>query len=250
LAGPTVAQSGERDEGEWTFVVSPLFVWGKSVDGTSTLAGSEAPVELDFQDDILENLDLSLTFRLEAQKGRFSYYAEYNFGRLEPESTGQIGPVEVSTEVTSEETMSEVGVFWAFSERQQSRLELLAAIRYFKEDLDVDFDKTAAGSNSTSSVGEISGGDSWWNGVLGARYRMQLSRSWTLTLRGDVGYGGEDNTSLQGVGLVNYRFNSWGSAFFGYRYLSIDFDNGRSGADGYAYDVEQQGPLLGLNIHF
>jgi len=33
-------------------------------------------------------------------------------------------------------------------------------------------------------------------------------------------------------------------------FMSYDYDNGRTGFDRYAYDATQQGPLMGLNIHW
>lgn len=241
--------SGESSH-DWEFVVSPLFLWAKNVDGSSALAGNEMPTELDFQDDILENLDATFTFRAEARKHRLGYYVEYNFARLEPESMGQLGPVEFVSRVDYEDTLLEAGILWSVQASRQQRVEVLAAARYFDQQIDVDISRSAGAQQGSSSAGEISGGDSWWNGVMGVRYTRAFSTNLAFSVRGDVGYGGEDSKSYQAVGLLNYRFNDWGAAFAGYRYLAVDFDNGRANRDGYSTDVDQQGPLLGVSIYF
>jgi hypothetical protein len=41
-----------------------------------------------------------------------------------------------------------------------------------------------------------------------------------------------------------FRFNDWGAAFIGLRYMKFDYDGG-----GYSYDAEQQGPMLGVSIY-
>ena len=47
-----------------------------------------------------------------------------------------------------------------------------------------------------------------------------------------------------------YRFRDWGSVFAGYKWMDYNYDNGENGLDRYAYDATQQGPLVGLNIHW
>jgi len=64
------------------------------------------------------------------------------------------------------------------------------------------------------------------------RVTTKLSEKWGFRARADVGYGGSDNSAVHGMGLFDYRFKDWGSFFAGYRFLSVDFDNGKSGQKG------------------
>jgi hypothetical protein len=66
----------------------------------------------------------------------------------------------------------------------------------------------------------------------------------------DYGYADSDNTAINAAATFDYRFRDWGSVFGGYRILSYDYDNGKSGTDQYAYDAVQQGPLLGISFHW
>jgi len=39
-------------------------------------------------------------------------------------------------------------------------------------------------------------------------------------------------------------------AAIGYKWMDYNYDNGKKGLDRYAYDATQQGPLVGLIIHW
>jgi hypothetical protein len=56
--------------------------------------------------------------------------------------------------------------------------------------------------------------------------------------------GGSDNNAWHFNAMADYRFNDWGSAFVGYRYMKIDY-----ASSSYSYDAKQQGPLLGVSIY-
>ena len=49
----TMADAAE----EWEFSLAPLFLWGISIEGDTTINGLTAPLDLDFQDDVLENME-------------------------------------------------------------------------------------------------------------------------------------------------------------------------------------------------
>ena len=73
----------------------------------------------------------------------------------------------------------------------------------------------------------------------------ELSDNWTFVGRADYGYGGSDNTAGNFAFQFDYRFNDWGSAFIGGRYLTYDYDD-----SGYAFDADKTGPLAGITIHW
>ena len=82
--------------------------------------------------------------------------------------------------------------------------------------------------------------------MLGARYVWALTEKLNLMARGDIGFGGSDFTwNLAGL----FEFQPWKHVSFlaGYRYMSVDYEDG-AGPDLFKYDVDMHGPLLGLNI--
>jgi hypothetical protein len=59
-----------------------------------------------------------------------------------------------------------------------------------------------------------------------------------------VGGGGADVDWDVALGL-GYKFNDTISAVAGYRALGVNYEN-----DGFVFDVVQQGPIVGVAIHF
>lgn len=86
----------------------------------------------------------------------------------------------------------------------------------------------------------------WWDPIVGASVRYDLTKSWFGTVLGDVGgFGVGSDISWNVFGGVGYRFTSWFSATLGYRYLHIDYDK-----QGFLMKANVQGLLLGLGFHF
>jgi hypothetical protein len=65
-----------------------------------------------------------------------------------------------------------------------------------------------------------------------------------LTGWGLVGGGGA-NVDWDVAGGIGYEFNKTVSAVLGYRALGVDYSS-----DGFVFDVVQQGPILGVVMHF
>ncbi|TDG15423.1 hypothetical protein E2F43_04110 [Seongchinamella unica] len=245
LGIPAQAAADER----WEFTLSPLYLWAKNIEGKSAVGERETPLELDFRDDILDNLDSAYAFHFEARKNNLTLYAEYNNAKLKPTTVANVGPVEIQTDIEFEDTLWEAGALWAFAQSGDSTWELLGAIRYAEHDIDMEISRSG-GPGIVPLPDKLRAGDDWWQGVAGLRYTFHVTDRWSWRLRGDYGYGDSDNSSLHGAVFLNYRFNDWGSIFGGYRYLDTDYDNGRSATGGYVFDGDQQGPALGLNVYF
>jgi hypothetical protein len=71
----SIADTNSDDD--WKFSLAPLFLWGMSMNGTSQVGPTTTPLNLDFQDDVLENLEAVLTLHFEAQKNDLALFAEY-----------------------------------------------------------------------------------------------------------------------------------------------------------------------------
>ena len=232
---------------EWDFALSPLFLWGVSLDGDSSINGNVAPLELEFSDDILENMEAVFTVHFEARRGDWGVFTEYQYIDLEPGTEAKVGPLSADVEIDFEETMFELGGTWAFVNRQDLRWELLAGARYTDQDLKTDIDLTSPGPGAQQTL-KLEGGDSSWHGIAGVRVTYGLSDRWSFIGRTDVGYGGSDNKAFNVDFMFNYRLNDWGSAFFGARHLWYDYEEGNQ--TGYAFDAKKQGPLAGITIHW
>ncbi len=236
IAGSAMAAETKSSDDEWHFILSPLFLWGMSIDGTSQIGPVTAPLDLTFTDDILENMSGVFTVHFEAQKRDWTLFAEYQYVDLDPSVETPAGP---NAEVDFQNQLGELGVAYKIATFGITDLQVLGGARYTRQDLDVNL-------NPGPQLVDVS--ETWWDGFAGVRIFTHISENWTFVGRGDIGAGGSDFV-WNLVGMFDYQFKDWGSVFFGYRWLDYDYDSG-SGLDRYAYDALQQGPLAGLSFHW
>lgn len=248
LIGSLSGQVSAENPGGWEYSLAPMYLWGKNIDGTSSIAGMAAPLDLDFKDDILENLDAAFAIHFEAKQGNLTLFAEYNYGKLDPSVAIDMGPATINADIDFRDVMGELGVAYAFADSGSTRWEVLGGVRQFDQEMDVKISTPVDGPGILPD--KISGGDDWWQGFGGFRVTAKVSERWSFVGRADVGYKNTNNKAGQAIGFFDYRFRGWGSFFAGYRYLDTDYDNRKSGVDGYAFDAKQQGPILGLNFYF
>ena len=160
LAGSTPGQVFAENAGGWEYSLAPMYLWAKNIDGTSAIAGMEAPLALDFQDDIFENLDSAFAVHFEATQGNLTLFAEYNYGKLDPSSEVEIGPVQINTDIEFRDVMGELGVAYTFADSGSTQWEVLGGIRQFDQELDVEITTSIDGPGLLPD--NISGGDDWW----------------------------------------------------------------------------------------
>jgi hypothetical protein len=238
LSGHTVAEN----PGGWEYSVAPLYLWAKNIGGSAAIGGVEAPLDLEFKDDILENLDSAFAIHFEAKQGDLTLFAEYNYAKLDPSTEESLGPITVKADVEFKDTMAELGLTYVFADTGSTQWEVLGGVRYMDQEIDVEV--------SADIIPDISGGDDWWHGYGGFRVTTRVSENWRFRARADLGYNDTDNKATHAIGFFDYRFRQWGSFFAGYRYLDTEYDNGKAGPDGYAFNGDQQGPIVGINLHF
>jgi hypothetical protein len=240
----TASTRADAAEEEWEFALSPLFLWGMSIDGDATINGNTAPLDLEFKDDILDNMEAVFTLHFEARRGDWTLFSEYQYIDLQPDVGGTRGPVTADIGITFEATMWELGAAWAFHNDASTRWELLGGARYSDQEISADVDISTPFPDLGVNK-KLDGGDDWWHGFGGLRVFQSLSEKWTFIGRADLGYGGSDNSATNLVAMFDYRFRDWGSAFVGYRRLDWDYES-----SDYGFDAVQQGPLAGLTIHW
>lgn len=221
--------------GGWNFTLAPLFLWGMSIDGNSTLGGETLPLELDFND-LLSDMSAVFTLHFEAQKDDLTLFTEIQYSALEPSTT--VGPV--SVDVDFKNIMGELGAAYRLGGNETTDWEILGGARYFEQDMDINLGRGP----------KIKADNNWWNGFFGGRVRHQLSERWSIVGRLDYGLGSSSNYSGNALALFDYRFKDWGSAFVGYKYMKINYDNNKNGPDNYKYNAVQQGPLVGLSFYW
>ena len=109
-SGQVVAENS----GGWEYSVAPPYLWAKNINGTSNIGPLEAPLDLDFKDDILENLESAFAIHFEAKQGDLTLFAEYNYAKLDPSAEAAVGPVVIGADIKFRDTMAELGFGYAF----------------------------------------------------------------------------------------------------------------------------------------
>ena len=242
-SGQAIAETS----GEWEYSIAPFYLWAKNIEGASSIGGNATPLNLDFKDDILENLDAAFAFHFEARKEKLILFAEYNYAKLDPSSTLGLGPIEIKASVDYQDTMWELGGMYEFSNSGSTQWDVLGGLRYMEQEIDL---RLSGGAGLGLLPDKISAGDDWWHFFGGLRVTTTLTKRWRFRARADYGYQDSKNKGTHALAFADYRFRDWGSFFAGYRYLDTDYDNEESGASQYGSNISQQGPILGFNFYF
>jgi hypothetical protein len=232
------AKSGNSTDGQWEYSLAPLFVWAQGIEGTSQIGPTEAPLDITFKD-ALDNLGGMFTVHYEMKRDALSLFAEYQYVNLDPEVEG---PMNTELSIDFKDTLAELGVgYWAFG-TDRTNWEVIAGARYNKQKLDLSF---------VNGPDLLLTSEDWWVAFFGGRFSANFSENWSFIGRVDYGLGaGKTNKIWNLNAMLSYRFKHWGSVFAGYKWMDYNYENSSAGANHYAYDATQQGPLLGLNIHW
>jgi predicted porin len=223
--------SNANAESEWKHTLVPLYLWGAGIEGTSQIGPVSAPVSIEFAD-ALDNIDTTLTFHYEANKGKLGLLVDLFHLSLAPESTLPNG---ASAGVDLTNNILEVGLI--YRPDNANGLEVLYGLRAMAFEMDAGI-----GPGPKKNLAD----QDWVDAFVGLRKNIALSEKTSFTVRGDVGAGDSDLVWNAGL-LLNYHFNKTVSMFGGYRWLDYDYDTG-SGLERFAYDVTYQGPAIALRF--
>lgn len=236
-----VPMSPNRVEAEvdgWTFAVSPYF-WAPGLAGDVAQFGLPATISIDADfGDIAKNLDFAAMVIGEARHDRFSVFGDVMYTKLSIDSATPRGISANRVEVTSETFGALLGAGYSLLADDASYLDIVAGARVWSVSTGIDIN---GGPFDGTSVGD---GRSWVDGLAGIRARYAFTDTVYVTGWGLVG-AGQANLDWDVAAALGYTFNDTFSAVAGYRALGVDYD-----ADGFVFDVVQQGPILGLVLHF
>lgn len=232
-----LVQAGQdRRSNEWTCTLAPLYLWGVSIDGTSQIGPVQAPLDLNFTDNVLENLGAVFTVHFEANKNDLVLFADYQYVKLEPGATTPGGR---SVDIDFTVQGAEFGAGYRVATWGNTEIVPILGTRWAYQKLETEL---------SNGVDLIEASDDWWDIFGGIRLWTHFNEQWTLLSQFDIGAGDSDHV-WNALFIIDYRFNDWGAVFLGYRWLDYDYDSG-SGRDTYAYDALQQGPLAGIKFNW
>ena len=235
-----VAQERDKTTSDWSFSIAP-YLWLAGLEGRlATLPGlPPADIQLDF-DEILEDLDFGFFVAGDARKDRFVVVYDLNYVRT-TSSNNLRGLFFSSAKLESEIFVASVGAGYRVVNKDDRSLDLFGGVRAWVVDTDLTL-----GAGALRPTSRISHNESWVDPIVGFRGAASISPNWAVALSGTIGGFGIAADLDWGVfGGVTYQIRDSVNLAVGYRHLSVDYQN-----DGFLFDVEQTGPILGLSFSF
>jgi opacity protein-like surface antigen len=232
----------------WQFEITPyLFAAGMS--GKTGIGSVTANVDMSF-DDIRKNLDQGFMALFEARKGPWTYGLEGVYFKLKDEGAkswdGPLGGTGTGTlEATMTEQLYQLTAGYRVLD-EHTKVDVLGAARYTQLDAGLNLTVTTGPSLLPDGSNSISGKQSWWDPVIGARVLVPIADAWTLVGYADFGgFGAGSDSTYQLLAGVNWQFSRSVNAKAGYRYLYQDYQNGS-----FVWDMTSSGFYLGAGFRF
>ena len=239
-----------QSEDEWRHTFGLYLFAPLETDGTSTIAGQEADIDLSLSD-VLDVLDFAASGRYEGWKGDFGVIVDANYVGIEADETLP-GPLGSGINVDVRQKWFAVmgayrvadGTYGA--NRQRYTFDIHGGARYnsIRQEIKI----TTPGP----SVPPLLGGDeSWIEPVIGGRGMWRLNDKWTTIASLELGGFGAGGNDLQIGANLGFNYQPWANTAitFGYRYFSVDYSDTLSSGE-FAYDVTQHGPYIGVKYYF
>jgi opacity protein-like surface antigen len=209
----------------WEYELVP-YLWYIQLDGTQTLDGVNAPLDIEFGDG-----DFAYGLQFGAQKGRWGVLAEV----LYLDATGT-APNAMGMATTSEVEQLLLEFDVAYQISRDVPIEILGGLRYNR------FDNSLAVMGGPSATGRAG----FFDPILGARIVADFADRWSFLGRLDFGgfrAGSEFSWNTQ-LG-IRYRTSDLLSLDLAYRILDIDYES-----SDFAYDARTSGLVLGVGFHW
>jgi len=242
------AQAAASPGGGWSFEFMP-YLWGAAMSG-EVGAGPLPTMHVDMSfSDIMDNLDAGLMGAFEARKGRWGLLFDAIYMKLAHSATASrtgAGPIGATATASAELEMAQTLYAAAVAYRAiegRTPIDLIGGLRYAKVEADARIDGSFFAQTGTVTR---SGEKDWVDPYVGVRAQYPIAERWTLVGYADVGgFGVGSELSWQAIAGVNYEFSKTVAGKFGYRYMSVDYDN-----DGFRYNMANSGLYLGAGIRF
>lgn len=229
---------------------TPYF-WLTQMHGTVGLRQATASIDVSMGkmwDLVTNDLNMAFLGQLELQYGRFGFLANGVFFQLSP-------GLEINN-FSFDKKLAQTALDLDFTYDLLGgctsgcctplRLELLAGVRYYSLAADV----TVTGQEGTMAT--AGGAHDWADLVVGARAIMPLNDSWSFLVRADAGGFGINGSSRMSWNVELMAAYHWCDRIdlvAGYRWLDVNYRSG-SGTDRLVYDVQTDGPIVGLTLKF
>ena len=192
--------------------------------------------------EVLSKIDFVAMLRAEVARGHWGATLDYIYVSLTDQTTYSPLPfINIGIDGDLDLEVLELGGIYRLS-GQADGLHLILGLRRINVDLGIVFGRQDESFRSLQVAAEID------DVFLGGRYRVALGKRWEASLRGDYGFGDSDGT-LNVIASIGVRFNETVGMSFGYRYVTIEFENDRESTPE-STEILLSGPFVGLLFRF
>ncbi len=237
-------------------VTVAAYLWATDISGTSYADGTATDIDIAF-DDLFDKLESAFMGYAEIQYKRWFFGVDASFVSLEQASVSRRG---LPYTAQLDQTILDLRLGYRLLCRQvgssqwgqccyprELTVDAVVGARYWGFDQELTFTRPTTGTPAT-----VSADDSWWDLHVGGRLGWQFAKRWGLTVYGDVGgFGIEDSSEFTWELQALVRFQITRGLFLaaGYRALDVDRVTG-SGATQNGIDATYHGPVIGLGYRF
>lgn len=243
ILGNVVQAAEPANADSWSVKITP-YLWATRMHGSTQIRDlPEAQVDMSFSD-ILHTLDAGFMGAMEIRNKRWGILLDSMY--MKTSDSASVFPPDNGARVDADMTTSQTMLSSAVAYRWfQSRFDsdALIGVRYSRIKATLDLDASVFGA--TASLNNAKSVD-WLEPFIGLRTIAPLSSELAMVVSGDVGgFGaGSDLTTQAAVG-ISWTLTERFDAEAGFRYMKVDYDKGD-----FVYDMENEGPYLGMSYHF
>lgn len=218
-----------------------LYGWLPTFNGTFkyTIPGNNpGDPEQEGESSALDSLDMVFMGSYEIRKERWSFLADVIYLGMSADQNVDLLGSKITLSSEQELTTWMTGFYGGYDivESPDTKLDIIAGIRYFSLGLDVSLSLNNKEINISPLV-EVT------DAVVGIKGEIEINQNWYIPYLFDIG-GGDSDLTWQAEASIGYRF-SWGDILATYRYIHYEKDE-----SGLIEDFNLYGPKIGLVFHF
>ena len=225
---------------DWSFSISP-YAWGAGLKGSVSPIPQAPTVEVDESfSDIVDHVDIGGMLTAELRYQRFAAYMDLIYTSISADEETPFGLLFTDADLENDVFIGTFGGAYRAIDTEHASLDLLAGLRAWS--VDTRF-KLHGGLLPDQ---EFEHNENWVDPVIGLHGQYQFDSGIFIRALSQVGgFGVGSDLTWDVFGGLGYQFNDSISATAGYRHLEVDYEN-----NGFVFDVELSGPVIGMTITF
>jgi hypothetical protein len=233
-AGSANSSSSAGSGSTWRLDLSP-YLWFAGTHGTVGALGRDASVHAS-AGDLLSHFNFGIMGASEAQLGRFLLNGDLLWIRLSDSSALSfpgLGATSADVRVGQLVWTSKVG--YRLIDSTKFKADANVGVRYWHLGQKLNLNPSILGLNVNTS-------QSWADILVGGRIELPLGAKTSITVAGDVGgWNATAKQDYQVAGVLNFKVSPKWTISPGYRYLFVDYRNGRA-----IYNLATSGAVIGV----